>query len=166
MSQCSGGLYSQQQPCLSCCWRMSLGRMNRTSSTPFFSVRVSENKSFTKVENGVLVSLGNKGTGAFQVMKRLFLRLEFTEELSLQSVGSTNSSSGGWAMAQVTSGATLGARVSLSLSGTSKSYSSNSLGLLAPQVDFPSFNLNHILHLSQQLTPDEEEGLCFGYCCF
>ena len=37
---------------------------------PFFSVRASETKSFTRVENGVLVSLGSKGTGVSQAMKR------------------------------------------------------------------------------------------------
>ena len=52
-------------------------------------------------------------------------------------------------------------RVSLSLSGTLRSYSSNSLGLLASQVVFPCFILNHMPHLAQQLTPDVE-GLCFG----
>ena len=45
---------------------MSLERMNRPSSAPFFSVRESETKSFTRVENGVLVSLDNKGTGVSQ----------------------------------------------------------------------------------------------------
>ena len=35
------------------------------------------------------------------------------------------------------------------------------VGLFASQVIFPCFILNHILHLSQQLTPDDEEGLCF-----
>ena len=64
-------------------------------------------------------------------------------------------------MAKAASGATLGARVSLSLSGTSKPYSSKSLGLFASQVVFPYFILNHIPHLAQQLTPDVE-GLCFG----
>ena len=37
---------------------------------------------------------------------------------------------------------------------------SKSLGLFVSQVVFPYFILNHILHLSQQLTPDEEDGLC------
>ena len=50
--------------------RMSLGRINRPSSAPFFSIRVSEIRSFTRVENGVLVSLGSKGTGVSQGMKR------------------------------------------------------------------------------------------------
>ena len=45
-------------------------RINRPSSDPFFSVRASETKSFTRVENGVLVSLGNKWTGVSQGMKR------------------------------------------------------------------------------------------------
>ena len=61
---------------------MSLGRMNRPSRAPFFSARASEVRSFTRVENGVLVSLGSKGTGVSQGMKDL-LRLKFTEELSL-----------------------------------------------------------------------------------
>ena len=64
-------------------------------------------------------------------------------------------------MAKITSGATLGARVSLSLSGTSKPYSSKSLGLFASQVVFPCFILNHMPHLTQQLTLDAE-SLCFG----
>ena len=42
-----------------------------------------------------------------------------------------------------------------------KTYSSKSLGLLASQVVFPYFTLNHIPHLTQQLTPDEED-LYFG----
>ena len=42
----------------------------RPSNAPFFSVRVSEIRSFTRVENGVLISLGNKGTGVSQEMKR------------------------------------------------------------------------------------------------
>ena len=37
-----------------------------------FSVRTSEIRSFTRVENGVLVSLDSKGTGVSQVMKRSF----------------------------------------------------------------------------------------------
>ena len=63
-------------------------------------------------------------------------------------------------MAKAVSGATLGARVSLSLSDTSKSYSSKSLGLFASQVVFPYFILNHMPHLAHQLAPDKE-GLCF-----
>ena len=47
------------------------------------------------------------------------------------------------------------------LSGTSKPYSSKSLGLFVSQVVFPCFILNYTPHLAQQLTPDEE-GLCFG----
>ena len=65
-------------------------------------------------------------------------------------------------MAKAASGATLGARVTLSLSGSSKSYSSKSLGLFASQVISHASLLNHILHLAQQLTPDVDEGLCFG----
>ena len=38
--------------------RMSLGRINRPSRTPFLSVRASETMSFTRVKNGVLFSLG------------------------------------------------------------------------------------------------------------
>ena len=49
--------------------RMSLGKDEQPSSAPFFSIRASETKSFTKVENGVLVS-HNKGTGVSQVMKK------------------------------------------------------------------------------------------------
>ena len=37
----------------------------RPSRTPFFSARASEVRSFTRVENGALVSLGSKGTGMF-----------------------------------------------------------------------------------------------------
>ena len=40
------------------------------NGTLLFSVRASEIRSFTKVENGALVSLGSKGTGVSQVMKR------------------------------------------------------------------------------------------------
>ena len=62
-------------------------------------------------------------------------------------------------MAKDTSGALLSTRVSLSLSGTSKPYSSKPLGLLASRVVFPYFILNHIPHLAQQLAPDVEGPL-------
>ena len=65
-------------------------------------------------------------------------------------------------MIKAASGATtLVTRVSLSLSGTSKPYYSKSLGMFVSQVVFQYFILNHIPHLTQQLTPDVE-GLCFG----
>ena len=51
--------------------RMSLGRIEQTfNGTPFFSVRASEIRSFTRVENGVLVSLGRDWS--VPGMKRFF----------------------------------------------------------------------------------------------
>ena len=95
------------------------------------------------------------------MMKRDFFRLKFTEEHSLPACkGLQTLLLEGEPWPKAASGATLGTRVSLSLSGTSKPYSSNSLGLFTSQVIFQCFILNHMPHLAQQLTPDEE-GLCF-----
>ena len=65
----------------------------QTFSEPFFSVRASEVKSFARVENGVLVSLGNKGTGVSQLMKKILSGSSSLKNSVSQSVGSTDSSS-------------------------------------------------------------------------
>ena len=59
--------------------RMSLGRINRPSRPPFFSVRASEIRSFPRGENGVLVSLRQKGTGLFPGDEKICLRLKFVK---------------------------------------------------------------------------------------
>ena len=100
--------------------RMSLGRVNRPSSVPFFSVRAIETKSFTRVEDGVLVSLGNKGTGVFPGDEKIFSGSSPLKNSVSQSVESTNSSSSGSHGQKLHLGAMLGTRVSLTLSGTSK----------------------------------------------
>ena len=109
----------------------------------------------------VFWSLCNKGTGVSQVMKRSYM-FKFIEELSLPVCRVYKLFF--WWMSHGQSciwGNVTEARVSLSLSNTSNPYSSKSLGLFTSQVVFPCFILNHILYLTQQLTPDEK-GLCFG----
>ena len=51
-------------------WRMSLGRINRPSITSFFSIRVSETKSFTRLRMVLLFLLAAKGLECSQEMKR------------------------------------------------------------------------------------------------
>ena len=70
---------------------MSLGRINRPSITSFFSIRVSEIRSFTSVENGALVSLGSKGTGMFPRDEKILsgsssLKNSVSQSVSLQTL--------------------------------------------------------------------------------
>ena len=75
--------------------RMSLGRKDEQTFkwAPFFSVRASEIKSFTRVENGVLVSLGRDWSVPGN--EKIFSGLSSLESSVSQSVVPTNSSSSG-----------------------------------------------------------------------
>ena len=65
--------------------------MKRLSRVPFFSVRASEAKSFTRVENSVLVSLDSKGTGMFPRDEKILsgsssLKNSVSQSVSLQTL--------------------------------------------------------------------------------
>ena len=128
------------------------------------------NQVFYKAENGVLVSLVNKGTGVSMEMKRSSQAQVHwrTQSPSLKAQKTLLLDDEPWP--KLHPGALLSTRVSLSISGTSKPYSSKSLSLFASQVVFPCFILNHIPHLAQQLTLDErrvfalEELLFWAHC--
>ena len=82
-SECPNVLedFTHNSPASHVAGRMSLGRINRPSMAPFFSVRASEIRSFTRVESGVLVSLGRDWCVPGD--EKIVLRLKFTEEHSL-----------------------------------------------------------------------------------
>ena len=75
---------------LSCCWEDELGKDKQAFNDVLFSIRVSEIRPFTRVENSVLVSLGSKGTGMFPRDEKILsgsssLKNSVSQSVSLQT---------------------------------------------------------------------------------